>query len=547
MRDQFHHLFLTHGVNYCRDDRPFQEMLKFLGMAPREHHDLLGAFVGEEMMEVADSIDHGARPVLHTWGLLGERIDFVRISPEHRRVLGHLRELRTISAGLEDAPRLWSHFLSGYLISDAGLFCTITLTMQTAFAVWKYGDPSTKERFLSSLATDSPHGAWGATFYTEVQGGSDLGANVTVARETPEGWRLWGPNKYFTSNVGLADVALVTAKPEPVRPGPKGIALFLVPGLRASGEPNFSLRRLKDKMGTRAVPTGEVELEESEAFLLGEASHGIYTALEILNIARVDNALAAVGLARKALWEAYRYAVHRQAFGKALRDHPLLRRDLWEMEAEVEVGLLLALCTARAVSATAEDRPPYSEGYFQARLLTHLTKALTSWMSQEVTRSCLEVLGGIGFLEEFPLARLHREALVTSIWEGTSNIQALEFLDLWNRAPVREAFWKEVLRRIQSLPVTGPTADRLRSETEELSTWGRGILEDRHRGEFYAKDLLTRVGHLMASLFFLEYAHGPGGSDGARALLDLYVARHIAHRAPDVPDPRMEGALEWMA
>jgi acyl-CoA dehydrogenase len=538
---------LTHGVNYFREDRPFQEMLRFLKWKARPDLEALGSFVGTELLEAADWIDRGSRPFLQTWGVRGHRLDWVRISPEHRRVLQRLRELGAMSIEEDANFPLQSHFLGGYVISDAGLFCSVTLTAQTAWALYKYGDEGLKGRHLPSLLDRSGTGAWGATFYTEIQGGSDLGANETVARRVGDSWRLWGSGKSFASNAGLADLALVTAKPDPPRPGPRGIALFLVPSTTGSGEANFRIRRLRDKTGTRAVPTGEVELDGSEGFLLGRAEEGLFIALEVLNIARVDNALASIGLARKALWEASRYAAHRRAFGKTLREHPLLLRDLAEMEAEVEVGLLLALQAARAVSQTARDRPPYSPEYFQARIWTHVAKALTAWMAQEVTRKCLEILGGMGFLEEFPLARLHREALVTSIWEGTSNIQALELLDLLRRPAVREGFLDELDRRVADLPSEGSLRNSVKEESHREREWLKRRDLSSPRMEFFAKDLLTRMGHLLSTVFFAEWTGEANAPPSRRALLNLYGVRSRFSDVPDIAEESLREALDWMS
>src|SRR5260370_4482082 len=161
---------------------------------------------------------------------------------------------------------------------------------------------------------------------TEVEGGHVLGAGVkTVARPAAEGWLLTG-DKYFASNVG-AELAVVAARPEGAQTGVRGLALFLVPRHRRNGKLNYFIRRLKDKIATRSVPTGEVELRDSEGYLLASADSGIYLILEVLNLSRVANSVVSVALAQRAMADALTYADCRTAFGKRIVDHPLLRHQ----------------------------------------------------------------------------------------------------------------------------------------------------------------------------------------------------------------------------
>src|SRR5258708_22938609 len=148
---------------------------------------------------------------------------------------------------------------------------------------------------------------------TEIKGGSDLGAAIeTIARPTGDCWRLTG-DKYFASNAG-AELAVVAARPEGAAAGVRGLALFLVPRCRNDGELNHLVRRLKRKIATRSVPTGEVELKDSEGYLLGSADTGIYLILEVLNLSRVANSVVSVALAQRAMADALSYAEHRTAF-----------------------------------------------------------------------------------------------------------------------------------------------------------------------------------------------------------------------------------------
>ena len=487
----------------------------------------LGENVSLELIEDLDFIDHHAKPVLHMWGILGDRIDFVRLSPEHVRALEKLQNFGVISR-MRDQPRsLMYHFVSGYVVSDSGIFCTMTLTAQTAYAIDKYGSDAIKEEFLQKYY-DVENPWYGATFYSETQGGSDLGANLTIARKRGDRYILTGSDKYFASDAGIADAALVTAKFEGSSPGAKGISLFLVPAYRKDGSQNYSIRRLKDKLGTIAVPTGEVEFNESDALLLGRREDGIYMAMEVLVISRIDDAIAAVGIARKALWEAFLYSNKRTAFGKNLIDHPLMLRDFIEKEVELEASLAISLLAAKTFDLVSGVKPPYNEDYQLGRLIGNMAKSIAADSSAEITRYAMEMIGGIGFFEEFPVAKFHRDSIVTSIWEGTSNIQALEVLEvILKKDGIRliEDFFNHGVGSIRDRKFAEDLALEIRSGLEEVK-----LLLRKGNPEFYAKEILQRLGKLTSALEMQLIGESNSRLSGiysrsARIYLDLFVRR----------------------
>lgn len=293
----------------------------------------LGGLAGEAVYEVAYHVDHDSQPVLIAHDLDGNRVDRVRLSPAQAALLAQLAE---INRPPYEGGTWHHHYAMGYLVADPGLYCILTITNQTAYAIHKYAPEhgAWKEKLLAGQM-------WGATWMTEIQGGSDLGSNTLRAVENDGVWRLEG-EKYFCSGAGLTDLALVTARPEGAAPGAKGLALFLVPRLNRQGELNYLVRRLKDKSATRGVPSGEVEFRGSEAFLVGRASEGIYYTLEVLTVSRLANAIAAMGIARKAHLEVMGRVRRRHAFGSLLIDHPLIRRDLTDMAVRTAAGLALA-------------------------------------------------------------------------------------------------------------------------------------------------------------------------------------------------------------
>src|SRR5437762_4145801 len=279
---------------------------------------------------------------------------------------------------------------------------------------------------------------------TEIKGGSYLGANVeTIARLDVNDlgasgsdvvqnsrWLLNG-DKYFASNVG-AELAIVAARPEGAPKGPKGLALFLVPRYRsatdnASGEKelNYFIRRLKNKIGTRSVPTGEVELRDSEAYLIGRQEWGIYLILESLNLSRVGNIVGCVALAQRALADALTFAEQRVAFGKSIIKHPLMRRQFRERFAQLRDARALMWEAIQLLDEVWQETPRYTDRYHLFRLITHLAKYWTAELAVQFAKWNMEVHGGIGVLAEYPAEGWLRKAKILPIWEGTPHRQML--------------------------------------------------------------------------------------------------------------------------
>jgi acyl-CoA dehydrogenase len=276
---------------------------------------------------ISSATDRAATPWLRMFDKSGSRVDEILFSREYQTILRRGYRSGVVWRTLEEKSLLPAYQLI-YTISfyDPGVCCPYTVTLGTAIPLAKYGSAESQARFLPQLLRKDDSAWQGATWMTEIEGGSDLGAGVkTVARPAAEGWLLTG-DKYFASNVG-AELAVVAARPEGAPKGVRGLALFLVPRHRRNGKLNYFIRRLKDKIATRSVPTGEVELNDSEGYLLASADLGIYLILEVLNLSRVANSVVSVALAQRAMADALTYAECRTAFGKRILDHPLLRRQ----------------------------------------------------------------------------------------------------------------------------------------------------------------------------------------------------------------------------
>jgi alkylation response protein AidB-like acyl-CoA dehydrogenase len=297
---------------------------------------------------------------------------------------------------------------------------------------------------------------------TEIKGGSDLGANVdTVARPSGDHWRLTG-DKYFASNAG-AELAVVAARPEGAPHNVRGLALYLVPRRRQDGQLNYFIRRLKDKIATRSVPTGEIELRDSEAWLLGTAEQGIYLILEVLNLSRVANSMGSVALAQRAMADALTFAKQRVAFGKPILEQPLLRRQFEDRWQQLRAAMRLAWEAADLLNQVWREKPPYSERFHLFRLVAHLAKYWTAEFAVQTAKWAMEVHGGLGTVQEHPAERWLREAMILAIWEGTSHRQILDGLEVMERKGAHRLLFQHL-----SGSAPAPALRDMESQVEKL-------------------------------------------------------------------------------
>jgi acyl-CoA dehydrogenase len=253
-----------------------------------------------EGVGISAAVDRAGTPWVRMFDRDGTRVDEILYAPEYWTMLRKGYRSGVVWRAIEEKSLL-STYLLIYTISfyDPGVCCPYTVSLGTTLPLSKYGSAELQSRFLPQLLRKDDEVWQGATWMTEIEGGSDLGAAVkTVGQPAGDSWRLTG-DKYFTSNAG-AELAVVAARPEEAAAGVRGLALFLVPRRRQDGRLNYFIRRLKDKIATRSVPTGEIELRDSEGYLLGETGTGIYLILEVLNVSRVANSMVAVALAQRA-------------------------------------------------------------------------------------------------------------------------------------------------------------------------------------------------------------------------------------------------------
>ena len=401
-----------------------------VGSQPPEWLREYEAWWQSEGQAISDAIDRVGTPWLRMFDWAGARVDEILYSSEYRRMLRHGYRAGVLWRTHEQSSLLPAYLLI-YLTAfyDPGLACPYAVSLSTLVPLSKYGDAELKSKFLPQMLRRDGSSWQGATWMTEIKGGSDLGAAVeTVARQAGNQWRLTG-DKYFASNAG-AELAVVAARPAGAPHNVRGLSLFLVARQRENGEPNYFIRRLKDKIATRSVPTGEIELRDSEAWLLGKAEQGIYLILEVLNVSRVANSVGSVALAQRAIYDALAYAEQRVAFGKPIVEHPLLGQQFHDRLQSLRAASALAWEAVKLLNEVWQEKPPYSERYYLFRLVAHLAKYWTAEFAVQTAKWAMEVHGGLGTLQEYRVERWLREAMILAIWEGTSHRQILDGLEV---------------------------------------------------------------------------------------------------------------------
>jgi len=406
-----------------------------------EHVRRYGRLVGGPVARRAEVTDHHG-PVLRRYDRWGLEVDEVVHHPtwlENKAdlVRAGFVHLESLTGRPTPGPLVAA---LGYLVSqcETAVYCGLGMTSGAIDIVERYAPPGVREELLGRLTSPDPERAWEAgMFLTERQGGSDVGANTTRAMHDGEEWRLFG-EKHFCSNVD-AEVFVVLARPDGAPAGSRGLATFIVPRLLPDGSPNgFRVRRLKPKLGTVGVPTGEVELDGALAWLASphpgstggvtpvvdaaRDGRGINRMMEMVNGSRFGVSLMGLGIHRRSFLEAAIYAAHRRQFGNRIDAYPLVRETLVDLLVDLEAGLALSFECASA--ARAFDDP--EEGARFRRIAIPLAKVRSCRHALEAASQALEVFGGNGYMEDWPMARQLRDAQCHTIWEGTENICCID-------------------------------------------------------------------------------------------------------------------------
>ena len=491
-------------------------------------------WVRTEVDAQANYTDRYAPPALEVWDRDGEVIN--RIVANRWYDEQHAEVYRRGIIGLpysEGAPHLLT-FTMGYLLSqsDISLHCPVTLTGAVAYVLASQAPEALRQQYLHDVVRMDGLSKTGGTWATEQHGGSDVGATTTRAAAAGDHFALHGL-KWFTSNAN-SGLAVATARPDGAPAGSAGLGLYLVPSHLDDGRPNhYRIRRLKDKLGTKGLPTGEIDLLGTVAFEIAPPPHGFKLMMEALEYSRVHNAVGSVGVQRRALREALAWAKSRHAFGQVLADYPMVQDELLRMRVEFEAGALLAFEAA----ATFDEVQRGPERRTWLRLSTALAKYLTAEYAISASRAALELIGGNGYTSDYPVARLLRDAQVLTVWEGPANIQALELLRLLG---AKYRGWEQYRARVQAIIEKLPESlNRLRMALEtRLAEDGRAVkitMQDEPSQQRHARKLLHRLSQSLGFALLCEAA-SEGHSSGNLS------RTHSAWRYLELIEPQVFGA-----
>ncbi|MDE2361186.1 MAG: acyl-CoA dehydrogenase family protein [Hyphomicrobiales bacterium] len=407
-----------------------------------------------------------------------------------------------------------------FVQAEFGLCCPLSMTDSLTRTLCKFGSKELIDRYFSALTTQTFEDLYqGAMFITEQDAGSDVGAVTTQARFEDGEWRLYG-DKWFCSNVD-ADLAMVLARPAGGQPGTKGLSLFLLPRRRQDGTLNaYRILRLKPKLGTRSMASGEIVMEGAVAYLVGEPASGFKQMTDMINMSRLSNGVRSAGLMLRAVGEALYIAKNRTAFGKPLIELPLMRRQLVKMMVTAEQGRSFCLHMTEVLRRADAGDPLYAK---LMRIMTPLIKFRTCRDARKVAGDGMEARGGSGYIEEWSDARVLRDAHLGSIWEGTSNVVALDVKRAIRREGSLEALRTYATQLLGNSGIPARSRDRLASAFARAADLADIVAAAPEREE----DVRRMASALYNAVSAIIMAWEAGQSRNARRLaLAHFVVRH---------------------
>jgi acyl-CoA dehydrogenase len=515
-------------------------------------HELL-AELAAEFIELGDeaagpltALQHADRahePVLTRWDAWGNRVDRIELSPVWREA-----ERRAVRYGLTSIPYErregeWSRlrqFVLVYLfhpVTDV-YSCPLAMTDGAARALLDSGNDALIARAVPHLTSRNPADFWtSGQWMTETAGGSDVGGTATTATRDARGeWRLNG-RKWFTS-AATSQMALTLARPVGNAGSTSGLALFYVECRDSAGQLNgIRIERLKDKLGTRKVPTAELLLEDTRAELVAASTGGIRAIEPMLQITRAWNGVCAASFMRHAHRLAADYAKRRTAFGAPLAELPLHRETLLDIEAECAGAFMLAFWLVEILGRT-ECGMASDDERLALRLLTPLTKLTTAKQAVATVSEAIEAFGGAGYVEDTGLPTILRDTHVLPIWEGTTNVLALDLLLRADVESSTEALWRKVQRAAETARAAGlgELADVCSASMLTARRWLRETSDPTLR-QAGARRFAVALGRTTELALLLEQAaSAPAGAE-RDGLVDL--ARRVVRGGLDpLPSPR---------
>ncbi len=502
--------------NQYLDDRVLRSYLRrvmppaVLGAIEPDLTDL-GEFAANAWMQARTR--QRTEPKLTQWNAWGERVDRVELTPAWIVAQPLAAKYGLVAAGHETthgAHARVHQFAMMYLFHCASEFysCPLAMTDGAATTIKASQNERLIERALPHFLSRDPQQFWiSGQWMTENAGGSDVAGSETTAREENGRWRLYG-RKWFTSAIN-AQAALALARPHGAPPGADSLALFYLEPQKVDGRwRNVRLDRLKEKLGTRELPTAEIHLEGAPAELVGEPRHGVRQIAPMLGITRTWNAVGALATMRRCIALARDYSNRRIVFGKPLSEQPLHQDTIAGMQAEFEAAFHLSFYVTELLGRAQMGQADESQQNL-LRLLTPLIKLWTGKLAVTIASETCECFGGAGYLEDSGIPQLLRDAQVWPIWEGTSNVQALDFLRAFRGhgglQPLLSA-QRAILSQVQAKELES-CAKTARDSATQLTEWlQKAAGGERDRMESGARDIAIGLARTLALSLLTRHA-----------------------------------------
>jgi acyl-CoA dehydrogenase len=492
----------------------------------------------------AQLADRLSEPVLTQWDAWGNRVDRIELTPLWRTAERVAAEHGVVATAYERAHGRWSRihqFALAYLFTPSTdiYACPLAMTDGAARVLLDSGNRQLIDRAVPHLTSRDPAAFWtSGQWMTETTGGSDVGRGETEARRDADGgWRLHG-RKWFTS-AATSQMALTLARPAGNPPGGRGLALFYVETRDERGLlRGIRIDRLKDKLGTRKLPTAELTLDGTPAIPVAGLGDGVRNIAPMLNVTRTWNAVSAVALMRRGVALAEDYARRRSAFGATLAEQPLHADTLAGLRAEWTGALHLTFRVAELLGAQ-EAGELDEAGRALLRVLTPLAKLTTARQAVSVASEVVEAFGGAGYVEDTGIPTLLRDAQVLSIWEGTTNVLSLDTLRALDSAAGMATVRAEVERCAAQVsdPALLPVVRAARAAVDRAEAWLEDAMRTgRAETEAGARRFALTLGRALQAALLAAHAQweaGRGEQDAARGALRLALnGVDLVHRPP---------------
>jgi acyl-CoA dehydrogenase len=528
------------GMNFFANDRGLQSgIAAYLPddlrsvVEPQLHR--LGELAGGRLDELARIADRHP-PVLHPRDARGRDLDSIEYHPAYAEMeqlaYGEFSLHRMChAAGVFGWPEVMPplvRYIFQYLFvqGEFGLICPVSMADTGLTLMRNQASAELKDRYLPHMLSDDMAQLWRcAQFLTEQGAGSDVGNIEVMARAEGEHWRIDG-DKWFCSNAD-AEIILLLARTEGAVAGSRGLSMFLVPRTLPDGVRNsYRIVRLKDKLGTWSMASGEVTLAGATGYLIGELHTGIQQIMKTVSLSRLSHGVRAAGMMRRCLNESLQVARNRQQFGRSIVEFPLLRRQLIKIMLPTEQALSMFMFTGH-IMAAANNGDAEAESLI--RILTPLLKFRACRDNVPVATGAMEIRGGNGYVEDWVNARLIRDAQVGLLWEGTSNINAL---DVTTRAIAKvrahETLAAVLQDRIDDAPdLPGQFRGLLKAQVERAFAFAGDVAGDPAQED--KARLATNALYHATSAVLLAWEGatvGAKGGDARRLLLARLVIEH---------------------